>query len=403
VPSGGLYDELQRANKRSTRLLLAGGVLIIAVLVWIIVGIATGGAPLYDPILGLSVTAIGTVVGLLLTFIAYRSGPTVALRASKARPVSRQEAPELHNLLDEVCVSAGIAGNKPKLYIVDDPAPNAFATGLKLEDSHIAVTTGLVERLPRYELRAVLAHEVAHILNDDIRAVTVAVATAGLVALLADVMVRMLWLGGGRGGRRGGGNQGGGAQVIFLVLGLVALVLAPLAAQLIRFAVSRQREYLADATAADVLRDPQSMVNALRRIGGDQTSLRNFEVATAHLWFEEPNDTQSKGSDKREGKAAKMARRFATHPSMKERIERLATLNAGTVSVDAPLPPSPYQQRQAQQDPGQGGGQGGRGGTGRSGPPGNLPFPGFPPPPGAGPGGPQGGTPPPPPPGAPRG
>lgn len=373
MPSGGLYDELQRANKRATRLLLAGGVVVVAVLIWVIAGIATQGA-VFDPVLGLTVTAIGTAVGLFLTFIAYRSGPSIALRAAKARPVSREEAPELHNLLDEVCVAAGIAGTKPKLYIVDDPAPNAFATGLKLEDSHIAVTTGLIERLPRYELRAVLAHEVAHIVNDDIRAVTIAVATAGLVGLLADVLVRMVWLGGARGGRRGGGGQGGGAQAIFLILGLVALVLAPLAAQLIRFAVSRQREYLADATAADVLRDPQSMVNALRRIGGDETSLRNFEVATAHLWFEEPNDTQSRGSGKGETKAAKMARRFATHPSITERIERLATLNAGTVRVDAPLPPPP--DRRARRARGHGGRQGsdqppppGAGGSGRQPPP----------------------------------
>ncbi len=388
MPSGGLYDELQRQNKRSTRLLLAGGVLIIAVLIWIIAGWIIGPAAL-DPVIGVSVTAIGTAIGLLFTFIAYRSGPSIALRASKARPVSRHEAPELHNLLDEVCVSAGISGTKPKLYIVDDPAPNAFATGLKLEDSHIAVTTGLVERLPRYELRAVLAHEVAHILNDDIRAVTVAVATAGLVALLADVMVRMLWFGGARGGRRGGGNQGGGAQVIFLVLGLVALVLAPLAAQLIRFAVSRQREYLADATAADVLRDPQSMVNALRRIGGDQTNLRNFEVATAHLWFEEPNETRS-GGDKRQAKAAKMARRFATHPSMKERIERLATLNAGMVRVDAPLPPPPApRQIPRPPDHGQTPGSGQRPGQPPP-PPGGGGAPGQQPPPGSprqGPGG----------------
>ncbi len=353
MPSGGLYDELQRANKRSTRLLLAGGVVIIAVLIWVIVGILAPEAA-FDPVFGVGVTAVGTAIGLLLTFIAYRSGPSIALRASKARPVSRQEAPELHNLLDEVCVSAGISGTKPKLYIVDDPAPNAFATGLNLEDSHIAVTTGLVERLPRYELRAVIAHEVAHIVNDDIRAVTVAVATAGLVALLADVIVRMMWLGGARGGRRSGGG-GGGAQVIFLVLGLVALVLAPLAAQLIRFAVSRQREFLADATAAEVLRDPQSMVNALRRIDGDQTSLQRFEVATAHMWFEEPNDTQSPDASKGGNKAAKMARRFATHPSMKERIERLATLNAGTVSTDAPLPPPPSSRTDG---PGSGSGSG---------------------------------------------
>ncbi len=331
--AGGLYDELQRQNRRATRFLLAGGVVIAAVLVWIIVGWAVGPAAL-DPVFGVGVTAVGTAIGLLFTFIAYRSGPSLALRAAKARPVSREDAPELHNLLDEVCVAAGIMGTKPRLYVVDDPAPNAFATGLKLEDSHIAVTTGLIERLPRYELRAVLAHEVAHIVNDDIRAVTVAVATAGLVALLADVLVRMMWFGGGRGGGRGNNNQGGGgAQVLFLALGLIALVLAPMAAQMIRFAVSRQREYLADASAAEMLRDPQSMVNALRRIDADHTSLRRFEVATAHLWFEEPNETRGKGG------AAKMARRFATHPSIRERVERLATLNAGTVRTDAPLPP----------------------------------------------------------------
>ena len=353
---GALYDELQRQNKRATRFLLAGSVIVVAVMVWVVAGFLMPEAAL-DPVLGVTITAIGTALGLVFMFIALRSGPALALRAAKARPVTREEAPELHNVFDEVCVSAGIMGTKPKLYLVEDPAPNAFATGMKLEDSHVAVTTGLVESLPRYELRAVLAHEVAHILNDDIRAVTVAVATAGLVALLADVLVRFMWFGGGRGGRGGGrgGNQGA-AQLIFLVLGILAIILAPIAARLIRFAVSRQREYLADATAADLLRDPQSMVNALRRIAGDTTEIRQFEVATAHLWFEEPNET--KGKDR----AAKMARRFATHPSMQERIERLAELNAGTVSTDAPLPPRP----------------GGGSGSGRSGAP-TQPPPGSPP------------------------
>lgn len=331
---GALYDELQRQNRRATRFLLAGSVVVVLVMVWVIAGFLAPEAAL-DPVFGVAITAIGTGIGLLFMFLAMRSGPALALRAANARPVSREQAPELHNLFDEVCVSAGIMGNKPKLYLVDDPAPNAFATGMKLEDSHVAVTTGLVESLPRYELRAVIAHEVAHILNDDIRTVTVAVATAGLVALLADVLVRFMWFGGGRsrGGDRGG-NQGA-AQLIFMVLGILAIILAPIAARMIRFAVSRQREFLADATAADMLRDPQSMVNALRRIDGDTTEIQKFEVATAHLWFEEPNET--KGKDR----AAKMARRFATHPSIQERIERLAGLNAGTVALDAPLPPRP--------------------------------------------------------------
>jgi heat shock protein HtpX len=336
VSAGSVYDQLQRENKRASRFLLIGSVLIAAVMVWVVAGAM--GVPVLDPIIGVSVTAVGTAVGLLFVLAAARSGPSIALRAAKAREVAREEAPELHNLFDEVCVAAGIMGTKPKLYVVDDPAPNAFATGRSLEDSHVAVTTGLIERLPRYELRAVLAHEVAHILNDDIRTVTLAVATAGLVALLADVMVRFMILGGGRRGGRssGGSGGGGGAQALFLLLGVFAMILAPLAAQVIRFAVSRQREYLADATAADLLRDPQSMVNALRRIDSDHTSLREFEVATAHLWFEEPNDT-----DPDHGQAAKMARRFATHPSIRERVERLATLNAGTVRTDAPLPPPP--------------------------------------------------------------
>ncbi|MTV26654.1 M48 family metallopeptidase [Nitriliruptoraceae bacterium ZYF776] len=336
---GGLYDQLQRENRRATRVLLTLGTLLVALLVWLVVGYLAGPAVAFEPVAALGITAAGTGLGLGGTYLSMRAGPRIALRAAKAKPADPQRFRELHNVFDEVCVSAGISGTKPKLYVVDDPAPNAFATGLSLEDSHVAVTTGLLRELPRYELRAVLAHEVAHILNDDIRAVTVAVATAGLVALLADVLIRAMWFGGGRGGNRGGrgGNNqgGGGAAAIIAILGILAVILAPIAAQLIRFAVSRQREYLADATAADLLRDPQSMVNALRRIDGDTTEIRHFEVATAHLWFEEPNETRGKD------RAAKMARRFATHPSIRERVERLAALNAGTVRLDAPLPQRP--------------------------------------------------------------
>lgn len=324
-----VYDDLIRQNRRTSRLLLAGAFVVLMTIVWVLLGLLLGPAVLLDPVAGLSVTAIGAAIGLALTYASFRSGPSLALRAAKARPVVREEAPELYRLLDEVCVSAGLT-TRPKLYLVDDPAPNAFATGLSLEDSHVAVTTGLVERLPRYELRAVLAHEVAHIVNDDIRAVTVAVATAGLVALLADVIIRATIYGGRR---RSGGRNDGGAQALLMIVGFVAVLLAPLAAQLIRFAVSRQREYLADATAAQMLRDPQSMVDALRRLDEDPTSLTRFESANAHLWFEEPNDLEGAG------RAANLARRFATHPTLEQRITRLAQLNAGTVDPDRPLRP----------------------------------------------------------------
>jgi heat shock protein HtpX len=333
-----VYDDLIRQNRRASRLLLAGAFVVLMTIVWVVLGLLLGPQLLLDPVAAVSVTAVGAAIGLALTYSAYRGGPSLALRAAKARPVAYEDAPDLHRLLDEVCVSAGLT-TKPKLYLVDDPAPNAFATGLSLEDSHVAVTTGLVERLPRYELRAVLAHEVAHIMNDDIRAVTVAVATAGLVALLADVVIRATLYGGMRGGRgrsggRGGsGGGGGGAQVVLMVVGFLAVLLAPLAAQLIRFAVSRQREYLADATAAQMLRDPQSMVDALRRLEQDRTPLTRFEAANAHLWFEEPNDLEGRGQ------AANLARRFATHPTLEQRIGRLAQLNAGTVDPDRPLRP----------------------------------------------------------------
>lgn len=324
-----VYDDLIRRNRLASRLLLAGAFVVLMVIVWVVLGLLLGPDVLLDPVSGLSVTAIGAAIGLALTYASFRSGPSLALRAAKARPVVREEAPELHRLLDEVCVSAGLT-TRPKLYLVDDPAPNAFATGLSLEDSHVAVTTGLVERLSRYELRAVLAHEVAHIVNDDIRAVTVAVATAGLVALLADVVIRATIFGGRRGS---GGRNNGGAQAVLMIIGFVAVLLAPLAAQLIRFAVSRQREYLADATAAQMLRDPQSMVDALRRLDEDPTPLTRFESANAHLWFEEPNDLKGRGQ------AASLARRFATHPTLEQRIVRLAQLNAGTVDPDRPLRP----------------------------------------------------------------
>lgn len=321
-----VYDTLTRHNRRASRLLIAGSVTVVAVIVWVAAGLF--GLPVLDPLTGVTITAIGTALGLGLVFAASSAGPKVALKAANAKPVARNDAPDLYRLYDEVCVAAGVLGNAPDLYLVEDTAPNAFATGMRRNNAAIAVTTGLIDTLPRYELRAVLAHELAHVLNDDIRTVTLAVATAGLVALLADILVRYMWLGG-----RQRSSNNNAAQIVFVVIGLLAVIIAPIVARLIRYAVSRQREYLADATAAELLRDPQSMVNALRRIDENPTVLKKFDVATAHLWFEEPNAIDG------DAKAAKFARRFATHPSIRQRVERLATLNAGMVSLDQPLRP----------------------------------------------------------------
>ncbi len=331
------YDALIRHNRRASRLLIAGSVTVVAVIVWVAAGLF--GLPVLDPAAGVAITAIGTAIGLALVFAASSAGPKVALKAVNAKKLAREDAPDLYRLYDEVCVAAGVLGRAPELYLVVDPAPNAFATGMRRDNAAIAVTTGLIDTLPRYELRAVLAHELAHVLNDDVRTVTLAVATAGLVALLADILVRYMWLG----GRQRSSNNNNAAQLLFVAIGLLAVIIAPLVARLIRYAVARQREYLADATAAELLRDPQSMVNALRRIDENPTVLMKFDVATAHLWFEEPNAIDG------ETKAAKFARRFATHPSIRQRIERLATLNAGMVSLDQPL--APHQPKQANTDP----------------------------------------------------
>ena len=214
-----------------------------------------------------------------------------------------------------------------------------FGMGIHLDRASLLCHPSHEQGMDATELRAVLAHEVAHIVNDDIRAVTVAVATAGLVALLADVVIRATVYGGRR---RSGGRNDGGAQAVLMIVGFVAVLLAPLAAQLIRFAVSRQREYLADATAAQMLRDPQSMVDALRRLEEDPTPLTRFESANAHLWFEEPNDLKGRGQ------AASLARRFATHPTLEQRIDRLAQRRVGDLDADDPLPQQPRDEAAAQ-------------------------------------------------------
>ncbi|HSL59227.1 MAG TPA: M48 family metalloprotease, partial [Acidimicrobiales bacterium] len=263
---------------------------------------------------GLFGVIVGVVIAVTMTFGAYWKSDTVALAATRARPATIEEFGQLHNLVEGMAIASGIP--KPRVYVVDDPAPNAFATGRDPDHAAIAVTTGLMAKLTRTELEGVIAHEMAHIRNYDIRVMTIAVATAGAIAIITDLFWRLLFFGGGR--RQN--NDNGPANIIALVGMLVVLVLAPIAAALIKAAVSRSREALADATAVELTRYPTGLRQALEKLAADTTVVRQTSHATAHLWIESPLDRE-------EGhQGARLNSLFDTHPPLEDRINALRTL-----------------------------------------------------------------------------
>ncbi|GAA3628733.1 zinc metalloprotease HtpX [Microbacterium awajiense] len=230
-----------------------------------------------------------------------------ALAMSGAVEVSKSDAPRYHRLVENLCITTG--SPMPKLYVVDDPAPNAFATGRKPEEAAITVTTGLFELMTDRELEGVLGHELGHIRNYDIRVSLIVFGLVVAVGILADMMMRFAFFGGGR---RSGGN--GQAQLLFMIFGIVAALVAPLLAGAVQAAISRQREYLADATSAMTTRDPDGLASALAKLQEYGRPLQRANTSMAHLWISDPL---------RQGA---MARLFATHPPIPDRIERLTTM-----------------------------------------------------------------------------
>lgn len=257
----------------------------------------------------------GVVVALLIaagmSFASYRFGDRIVLRASRARPATQEEYPRLHNIVEGLCIAAGIP--KPAIYVIPEQAPNAFATGRNPEHSSIAVTEGLLETLNRVELEGVIAHELSHVKNRDILVGTLVATLVGVIVLLADWMRRAFFWGGGR---RDRGRGGGGLAIVFVVVALVLSILAPLMAQLIRFAVSRKREYLADASGALLTRYPPGLAAALRKIAASSNQMRIANNATAHLWFSQPSRKPGEG-------VSRVERLFSTHPPIEERIRIL--------------------------------------------------------------------------------
>jgi heat shock protein HtpX len=280
------------------------------VLVVIAVGLAFNTIIGYGPV-GV-VFAVLIAAGLAVG--SYWKSDEIALRMSRAQPASIEEYPRLHNIVDGLCIAAGLP--KPRLYIVQDEAPNAFATGRDPKHAAIAVTTGLLQKMNRIELEAVLAHELSHVQNYDILVSTLAVTMVGAVALLSDIGIRSMWFGGGR--RNRDDNAGGS---ILMILALVFLVLAPIVAKVMQLAVSRRRESLADFSAVEMTRYPPGMVSALEKLRDDQTVVAAGSRATAHLWIEQPM-----AQTKEEGPFSRLNHLFDTHPPLEERIAALREL-----------------------------------------------------------------------------
>jgi heat shock protein HtpX len=266
------------------------------------------------------------VAGLLVALVVVGAGSAVAwwksdavaLAMSHARLTTAETHPRLHNLVEGLCIAAGLP--KPRVYVIDDPAPNAFATGRDPRHAAVAVTTGLLDKLNRIELEGVLAHELSHIKNYDVLVSTLAVTLVGVVALLADFSLRFLWWGGPR--HRDDTSPGGpGLAAILSVIGFLLLLLAPLAARAMQFAVSRRREALADFSGVALTRYPPGLIAALEKLQDDTTVVHSSSRATAHLWIESPL-----ARTQEEGRLAWLNRLFDTHPPLEERIQALKEL-----------------------------------------------------------------------------
>src|SRR5215217_2127805 len=298
----GTFRERIARNRRNSLLLIAAFLAFVTIFGYII-----GFAWLGDPTRALFGLALALVVGVVSGLVSYFAGDKMVLAASRAREITHDDAPVLFNVVEEMSIASGLP--MPKVYIVDDSAPNAFATGRDPEHATVAVTSGLLDKLDRDELQGVMAHEMSHVANFDIRYSMLVGILVGTTVLISDFFLRGLWFGGGRGGGRRGGDGGGQLQIIMI---LIAIVLS----------ISRQREFLADATAVRLTRNPKGLADALEKISGDREVLEAANRATAHLYIVNPIkkfEKRSKGL-------------FSTHPPIEERIMILRAMESGGVA-----------------------------------------------------------------------
>jgi heat shock protein HtpX len=299
--------ELIASNKRRSILLIAGFVGVLT-----LVGMAFGLLVGY----GWQGTVIALVFSGALAFASYWKADAVALAVSRAHPADPAQYRRLYNLVEGLTIASGLP--MPRIYIVDDPAPNAFATGRNPRHAAIAVTTGLLEKMNRVELEGVLAHELSHVKNYDILVSTIAVTLVGAVALLSDIAFRTMYWNGGRVSRQGDRENHNNPLAFF---GLLFVMLAPVVAWAMQAAISRRRESLADASAVQMTRYPPGLVSALEKLLADTTVTHSASKATAHLWIEQP---MSGVGDR--GRFGSFNRLFDTHPPLEERIAALREL-----------------------------------------------------------------------------
>ncbi len=260
---------------------------------------------------GLSYAGIALIISGVMSFISYYYSDKIILGMSGAKLIKKSDNPELFRVVENLCIGAGLP--MPKIYVIDDSAPNAFATGRDPKHAIVCVTTGILDKLNKTELEGVIAHELSHIKNFDIRVMSVVTILVGLVALLADMFMRSMWYGGSRKSR-----ESNNSQSIFLFIGIILAILSPLIATIIQLAISRKREFLADASGALLTRYPEGLASALAKIAKDKEPLEAANNATAHLYIENPFKGKISGSW--------FANLFNTHPPIEERIKILRSM-----------------------------------------------------------------------------
>jgi heat shock protein HtpX len=295
------------ANKRKTVLLF-----VLAIAFTGLVGFAIGYVFFNGGTAGI-VIAAGLAV--ILSVFSYFSGDKLVLASTRAREVSAEEEPRLHNVVEGLAIAAGLP--KPRVYVVPEQAPNAFATGRDPAHSSVAVTQGLLDIMNRVELEGVIGHEMSHVLDRDILIGTVVATVVGAAILLSEFFTRSWFWSGGRVGRRdGGGGDAGIVTLVLFAVGIVLLILAPLAGQLIKLSVSRNREYLADAEGVLLTRYPPGLISALEKIRDAPHAMRAANNATAHLWLDQPSRVPGE-------RTSTIEKLFSTHPPIQDRIDRL--------------------------------------------------------------------------------
>lgn len=302
-----LYSQAE-SNTRKTWIYLAGFFVFVIAVGWL-ASFLFGNATILYVAVGLSVA---------MSFGSYWFSDKVVVAMSGAKVAKKEEHEELYRVVENLSITAGLP--MPRIFIVNDAQPNAFATGRNAQHAVVAVTTGLLERLDRIELEGVLSHELSHIGNKDMLLSSIVVVLAGFIAILSNFVFRMSFFGGALGGRsRNDRENNGQAQALFMIVGIVFLVAAPLAAKMIQFAISRKREFLADASGVLLTRYPEGLMSALEKISQDQHQMKTANVATAHLYIANPFRSKDQTNW--------FMKLFMTHPPMAERINALRQMN----------------------------------------------------------------------------